>query len=225
MFKKIILGAALLFSLNAFAQNNPAGDAEKTMPKRAERIALANQLVKYGYESQSALPLIQAVQIYQELGLTPATDGITPTQEEVGEASTTVTKTERPARTEEQLLADATKFADGDKTLLALVNNCKSATRGAVGGSIYRHDCVRGNATDVWRFRFRGGETAYVVVSGDGDTDLDLYVYDENGNLITQDIDLTDQCVVAFTPRWTGYFTIKIKNRGSIMNCYDLATN
>lgn len=173
----------------------------------------------------SALPLIQAVQIYQELNIQAATDGLTPTSQKDGEASATAAKAERPSVTEEQLLADATVYADGDKNLLALIKDCKGATRGAVGGPIFRNDCVKGNTTDIWRFSFRGGETAYVVVSGDGDTDLDLYIYDENGNLITYDSDYTDQCVCSFTPRWTGKFTIKIKNRGSIVNCYSLATN
>lgn len=215
----------MLISANAFAQNNPAADEAKALPQSAERMVLAGQLVKYGYETKTALPLIQAVQIYQQLNVKDATDGLKPTNEKDGETTTATTKTERPTVTEEQLLEDATNFADGDKTLLALIKDCKGATRGAVGGSITRHDCVRGNTTDVWRIRFRGGETAYVVVSGDGDTDLDLYVYDENYNLIDSDTDYTDQCVCAFTPRWTGEFIIKIKNRGNIANCYTLVTN
>lgn len=64
-----------------------------------------------------------------------------------------------------------------------------------------------------------------VIVNGDGDTDLDLYVYDENGNLMGKDIDYSDYCVVSWTPRWTGPFTIKIKNRGSVYNRYKIYTN
>ena len=225
MFKKFILGAALLISANAFAQNNPAADEAKAMPQSAERMYLAGQLVKFGYETKTALPLIQAVQIYQQLNATKATDGLTPTNEKEGEASSTLTKKERPTLTEEQLLADATTFADGDKNLLALIKDCQGATRGAVAGAVVRHDCVGAHSTDTWKIRFHGGETAYVGVNGDGDTDLDLYVYDENNNLIAYDDDNIDLCIVSFTPRWTGYFYIKIKNRGGVYNCYTLATN
>lgn len=54
------------------------------------------------------------------------------------------------------------------------------------------------------------------------ETDLDLYIYDENGNLIDSDIDNTDICVCTWTPRWTGRFKIKIVNRGSVYNNYRL---
>ena len=64
-----------------------------------------------------------------------------------------------------------------------------------------------------------------MTVVGDGDTDLDLYVYDQNGNLIDKDVDYTDNCVCTFVPRWTGLFVIKIVNRGSVYNRYVLRTN
>jgi hypothetical protein len=66
---------------------------------------------------------------------------------------------------------------------------------------------------------------AVITVIGDGDTDLDLYVYDENGNLIEHDADYTDDCVVTFTPKWTGNFKIKIVNRGRVYNSYVIRTN
>jgi hypothetical protein len=37
---------------------------------------------------------------------------------------------------------------------------------------------------------------APIVVLVDGDTDLDLQVYDENGNVIVSDTDYTNQCVL-----------------------------
>lgn len=194
------------------------------MPAEAEQLALAGQLVQYGYDTQTALPLIQAVQIYQQLNVSPAT-GEKKDTEGTAVAEERITKDGRPAPTEEQLLADATTFAAGNKTLLDLIKQCQGATRGAVGGAIVRNDCVLAHDTDIWTIRFRGGEAAYVVVSGDGDTDLDLYIYDENYNLITSDTDNTDQCYVSFTPRWTGVFYVKIKNYGSVYNCYTLATN
>jgi len=109
--------------------------------------------------------------------------------------------------------------------LLALIKDAEKSTRGALPGPRRIVDRVLGGYTDTWTIRFRGGEPAYVVVSGDGDTDLDLYVYDENGNLIDSDTDSTDDCVAAFNPRWTGVFYIKIKNLGRVYNRYVLVTN
>ncbi len=66
---------------------------------------------------------------------------------------------------------------------------------------------------------------ARVAVIGDGDTDLDLLVYDENGNLIASDTDYTDKCLVEFAPRWTGTFLVRVVNNGYVHNNYLLLTN
>ena len=50
-------------------------------------------------------------------------------------------------------------------------------------------------------------------------------IYDENGNLIDSDTDSTDECLCTFTPRWTGQFKIKIKNRGNVYNEYQITTS
>ncbi len=63
------------------------------------------------------------------------------------------------------------------------------------------------------------------MVEGDGDTDLDLYIYDANGNLIVADEDYTDYCICDFRPYVTSQFTIKIVNRGSVYNRYHLLSN
>ncbi len=92
-----------------------------------------------------------------------------------------------------------------------------------VGGPKYKTERVAAHRTDVFTVTFRGGEGASVVVSGDGDTDLDLYIYDENGNLIGSDTDASDDCVVRFHPRWTGVFRIEVRNLGGVYNQYEIA--
>ncbi|GMO11583.1 MAG: hypothetical protein Ta2D_13740 [Rickettsiales bacterium] len=63
------------------------------------------------------------------------------------------------------------------------------------------------------------------MVSGDGDTDLDLYIYDANGNLIEYDENYSDDCYVSWVPKWTGSYTIRIVNRGRVYNRFIIATN
>lgn len=86
-------------------------------------------------------------------------------------------------------------------------------------------DVVRGYSTDVYHMTFVGREWEVLAVSGDGSTDIDLYVYDENNNLVAKDDDNSDDCLVRFIPRWTGNFTIKVVNRGRYANRYTLASN
>ena len=116
-------------------------------------------------------------------------------------------------------------MAAEDGVILALIDDVNSNVRGAVGGETYTVERVKAKGTDVYKVKFRANELAVVTVIGDGDTDLDLYVYDANGNLIDSDTDYTDNCVCTWEPRWTGTFTIKVVNRGNVYNKYVIATN
>lgn len=121
-----------------------------------------------------------------------------------------------------QLLDDAKVLADNDATLLNLIAqvNDAQAKRGPVGGEKYNRTSVNGNEVDSYTQNFIAGRSAVVTAIGDGDTDLDLYVYDSNGNLIVKDDDYTDNCIVSWTPKWTGKFQIKVVNRGPVYNSY-----
>ena len=70
-----------------------------------------------------------------------------------------------------------------------------------------------------------GGVDFHIHLAAVGNDDLDLYVYDVNGYLITKDEDNTDRCYVSWTPRWTGAFYIVVKNRGNVRNRYTMVTN
>ena len=113
--KNLFLGAAMLFSATAFAQQQqqgPAADAtDNTVPQQAQLVTMASDLVRYGYAQKAALPLIQAVQIYKNLGVTDATTGETKAQ--AGSAVTSsLTKGGEVSFDEAKILADATTFAD-----------------------------------------------------------------------------------------------------------------
>jgi hypothetical protein len=57
--------------------------------------------------------------------------------------------------------------------------------------------------TNTYKLTFRAGQSPMVYVADDHDTDLDLYVvYDESGNFIGCNLDLTDICLVYWVPRW-----------------------
>jgi hypothetical protein len=99
----------------------------------------------------------------------------------------------------------------------------QAVNAGAEGGPKRAMDRVRANATDVYTVVFEEDEPAMVGVKGDGDTRLFLTVYDANGNLIASDSG--NICLVRWTPRWTGRFTIKVTNLGRVYNNYVMVTN
>ena len=189
-------------------------------------VKLANQLLRYGYENKSTLALLDALQIFSE----NPTQALNATKkgDAVDESKTDGKKT-KVSFDYESVLADAKAFADGDPNLLALIDNidaeAKGAQRGNINGPSRDYSSVNGNSHIDYTASFVANELAEVLVSGDGDTDLDLYVYDSNGNLIAKDIDYSDDCYVRWIPAWTGRFTIRIVNRGPVYNRFVILTN
>ncbi len=219
MIKKMFLLIAMLLPVVAMAAEK---DGNITVPAGESNLRLAAQLSKYGYAHNDALSLIQAARLSKQAGYVAEerakekTEGGTASEAKGnGQVSLDVAK----------LLTDAKAMAVNDGVLLALIDDVNNNTRGAYGGPKYAVSSVAAHGTDYYTIKFRADEDAYVMVIGDGDTDLDLYVYDENGNLIDSDTDYTDDCLCAFHPRWTGNFRIKIVNRGSVYNRYVLRTN
>src|SRR5262245_60292593 len=86
-----------------------------------------------------------------------------------------------------------------------------TATARPVGGSKFAETEVSARRTDVFNIRFNAGEMARVSIRGDGDTDLDLFVYDENGNEICRSTGTYDVEACTFQPRWTGNFRVEVR--------------
>lgn len=224
MKKFLLLLAVALFNVSAFAQDAEKKDAPVgEISAEMQALTLAGDLVKYGYAQQSAVSLISAVEILQSVS-TQKLDA--ERQGESDDKASSEGKSGVMTFDIPKLLADAKEFAEGNSSLLAIISGLENeGHRGAVGGPKSAHERVLANRTDVYNIRFVGGRFAEVAVIGDGDTDLDLYVYDENGNLIVSDVDYTDNCYVSWNPIWTGNFKIKIVNRGGVYNRYVLMTN
>lgn len=226
--KKLILSMCLFaISFGAIAQTietKPELKGESSESLAAVR--LANDLLRYGYRNKSTLALLDALQIFSE---NPTQKLNTTREGAVVDESKMDGKKVKVSFDYETVLADAKKFAAGNPNLLALIENidaeAKGAHRGSVNGPSRHYDAVNGNSTDTYQISFIANELAEILVSGDGDTDLDLYVYDSNGNLIVKDNDYTDDCYVRWTPAWTGRFIVKIVNRGPVYNRYVIATN
>lgn len=217
-----ILVASVVIAQEAAKKPELKGEVSSSLTS----LRLASDLVKYGYSQQSALPLIEALQILNE----------NPTQplkaERTGEDADTSKsdgKNSTISLDYNKILADAKEFAADDEILMKLIAQIEadgqSAGRGAVNGPSRHLDIVKGNCTDNYQISFIANYLAEIAVSGDGDTDLDLYVYDSNGNLIASDEDYSDDCYVSWVPRWTGRYIVKVVNRGPVYNRYVILTN
>lgn len=112
----------------------------------------------------------------------------------------------------------------GMMLLVAMVLCTGVAAAGQVGGPKTHIDVVAAFQTDVYKLRFYGEQVARIHVSGDGDSDLDCIVLDQGGHGVAVDTDNTDDCLLVWTPAWTGQFTLKIINHGGA-NRYVVSTN
>lgn len=220
MFKKIITAMLLLINVQTFAQSQ-SSTTGITPSQVIERLNLAGHLVNYGYETQTALPLIQAVKIYQELNLQPAIDGQKPKIEGEGDIAVEEISTTPQARTEKQLLADATQFAKGNPHLLALIAECQKINRKPATTYFYHNDYIAPKKTHYWDVSLHGGKHSFVHLSGDGSSDLDLYLYDQEGREIDKETSAGDQCgLIVFED--LSFISVKIVNRGHVTNNYRL---
>ncbi len=222
MKKQFLALIALLLPMAVMAQEEK--DTTSVIPENENTLRIAAQLSKYGYANNDALSLIQAARLSKKAGFT-IEERAKYEVEEMRPAPEPGKKGGQVSLDPAKLLADAKEKAGDDGVLLALIDDVNSNVRGAVGGPKYNYSHVNAGGSDMYAIDFRGGELAIVTVIGDGDTDLDLYVYDNNGNLIARDVDYTDDCVATFTPRWTGTFYVKIVNRGLVYNNYVIRTN
>ena len=202
----------------------------------------AAQLVRYARENESPIAMLTAVQMIERVRYQENSDRIGAKKTDVSAQSGEQAKSEQtksdqkeqnPAVTfdTQKLLAEAKGWAKGNPQLVALIDaeaskkHTTTGTLGATIGPIVHHDQVYARHYDDFAINFYAGELARVAVVGDGDTDLDLYIYDANGNLIVADTDYTDRCLVQFVPRWTGTFRVRVVNNGYVSNRYVLMTN
>lgn len=222
----LALTAAAGVAFAAESAKGPNTGAKATAPSEAaaavEALALADELALYGIRQNDPVALIQAAKMKKSA---PAR-ALEAAKKTEGSGTKGADKSSGYDLSADALLARAEGMAAGNATLQGLINDAKSTkSRGAVRGPTVHADTVLAGNTDSYSLSFRGGEQAAVLVSGDGDTDLDLYVTDENGNQICADTDASDTMLCRWTPAWTGPFGIHVRNLGRVYNNYKLAVN
>jgi len=228
MKKLLVTIAALGLTATAFAEDPavPNRGVDKVAGEGGvSEVAIAHALADWGRENESPAALLAAAEI---LAAQPAEEATMEKGEEAGEGEAEEKADEpAPVLVPEDLVTEAMDTAKGlgQKYLVKHLSKVTLSTRGASGGPKYVVERVNSHSTDYYMVEFQGGSGAEIALSGDGDTDLDLFVYDENGNRIASDTGATDDAYVSWTPRWTGQFRIEVKNLGGVYNQYVMITN
>ena len=118
------------------------------------------------------------------------------------------------------LITGSVTFASANAASMA---NGKAVKAGESTNSTARLFTVSANTTRYHTYNLSKGECAQIVLDGDGDTDLDLYVYDSAGRLIESSTGYSDYEVLNITAYSNTTMTVKVVNRGSLYNQYDLS--
>lgn len=221
----VVGGTCAMCSVFDMKENAPASAKAVSPSTRAvDVVALAASLADHGYSTNSPLSLLTAAELLMQASPT-ALGG------KQGTPMPAVTAKSGPRVTfEPGAMIAAARGMAGDNTSVAalaaqLQSRLASGPKGAVGGPRSTVDRVLSNTTDIWEIRFRGGERGSIRVEGDGDTDLDCYVYNSAGALVAYDNDMTDYCILDWYQATTGNVRLEIRNLGDVYNEYILSTN
>ena len=226
VFSLIVVSTLFLAShLNASAQLVTARTAvDMASPEfQATRdVSLAYQLASYGRRARVPEALVTAARILLDTPMRPMQ------VEKQGGDSSSTGQVAAPTLGPATLLAEAESMTD-EPAVRNLIQQLRKRltvkTRGGSRGAMVHMDRISPGNRDVFNKSFSGGETAIVRVTGDGNTNLDIHVYDENGKPIGEDTSPTDACIVVWKPQRTGKFRIEISNLGEEPNTYVLTTN
>lgn len=104
---------------------------------------------------------------------------------------------------------------------LDLVHNSTSSYTNATQSSQYKR--IEALETNTWNMSFTAGCEACIYVSGNGNSNLDMFVYDEDGELIGSDEGISDECIYSFSPLISMKIKIKVENRGEKDNNYTIS--
>ncbi|GEM_PF-532134 len=128
--------------------------------------------------------------------------------------------------TSAEMFAKATELAGDDEALKEIIADAAAeSSRGRIGGAVSWLSRLNAGKMDIWEVPFYGNSYAEIAVVGDGDSNLDMVLTDENGNVICYDTSRSDQVYCDFVPAWDGYFYIAVENTGKSRNSYYLLTN
>lgn len=190
------------------------------------QMALAQDLYQYGSSRNDALAVLTAARIAMAVQAkdvdrekeTKDIEGFEGTEEGEG--------VDAPV-TAENMLAEAGQLAGDDEALAGLVARAgDAASQNDPAGTVFRtYSSLHAGKTDVFKVPFYGDRLAELAIVGDGDSNLDLVVSDEEGNVICLDRSYSDKLYCSFTPRVDGAFFVGVRNQGRLANSYYILTN
>lgn len=224
----IFLIQPFIFSIYAYDSGNIVNIYDTLEYQQIKDLSLALDLLQYGIKNNDALSFIVSAQILRQSEM----------------ISMDLEKETKPCKTDEQvprsialdlllspdlMLERAVKIARQHDNLhiaslaeqeLRLLNQ-----RGSLKGPGVHKDRILPGDSDIFKLFLSKGNKAIVKVIGDGDCDLQLFIYDKDLNLITQNTESGDRLNVAWMPEETDNYYIKVKSLCPVWADYVVVIN
>ena len=148
----------------------------------------------------------------------------------LGDISTRRENGDEPFLTHSALLDEAESFAAGDRAMQDQISQERSPAKGvrasAFGaGPIVVVRRLRARETYSFTIEARRNEVLRVAAIGDGDTNIDLALRDQNGAVICSDGSLDHYPVCTVARPQAGPIRIEIVNRGEVWSRVQILTN
>jgi hypothetical protein len=224
----LVVGPALAQTTDQTGRNQATVKAPSTPEEVAvATMATATGLATWARANRDADGMITAARMLKGV---PTTDiAVTGTLE--GPAATTPAPNRPASFTPAALLTEARGLARGDRALLAKIRAVETEASKGVVSSAFGRGALRMvrdiPARGTWRFSVdaRGGSILRIYARGDGDTDIDMVIKDQNGNQVCADTDYDAIPQCDFTPSWSGRFFVEIENTGSVWTRTSVVSN
>jgi hypothetical protein len=133
------------------------------------------------------------------------------------------------------LLSEAEDLAGEDASLAARIAHARELLLGirsgggpdggAERGPLRYATSVAAGAVRRHELQFAGPEAAVIQVRGSGASNLDVYLYDVNGDRVAFDEHASDVATVHWYVPYTQTLTLVVRNRGTRANGYYVITN
>jgi hypothetical protein len=200
--------------------NIASGPKAPATDEPVARLQMSSDLLAFGRDNKDPLAVIVAARIMKTVGGTEAD------MKPEGRGATDNPQKPGQPVTPDTILVEARDLAKGDKLTNLLIDEAGAIASDGGAAQLKTHqDTAQAGATDAYTVVYGGGQLAEAGIAGDGASDLDLFVYDENDHLVCRSASSSDREYCQWWPRWTGPFRIEIQNLGTVPNHYRVATN
>ena len=204
---------------------DPARRGSSPRTEAVAQAALADQVARHADRTRDVLAMIAAARMLGQTG----PRAVKPEMRSEGKPKAADPKSGAGTTRDTTLsgmLARARQYAGGRNDLNGLVDDLeKTSAKVRKDGPARFAARIGDGVSDVYTMSFRADEPVMVAITGEGVSDLDLFVEDEAGNRVCASTGAGDDEICRWMPRWNGNFKVRVRNLGAVYNEYRLWSN